>query len=94
MGVAFGKFVPTAAYDAIQPYCLVKQGTYSGVAGLTIEVEGRERIECSGGVHIMDFSAELGEPLIEVHVNGIPYPQYAEIFPYHVQAYNKRFPPM
>ena len=92
MGVAFGKFIPTAAYGAIQPYCLVKQGEYSGVTGLTAEMEGGEQIECSGGVHIMDFSSELGEPAIEVHVNGIPYPRYGEIFPHHVNAYNKLFP--
>jgi hypothetical protein len=100
MGVASGKFVPTAAYEAIQPYCLMKQAdgpegmlTLEGVEGLTIEMEGGEQIECSGGVHIMDFSIELGEPLIEVHVNGIPYPQYGEIFPHHVDAYNNQFPP-
>jgi hypothetical protein len=99
MGVASGKFVPTAAYEAIQPYCLMKQAegpegmlTLEGVEGLTVEMERGEQIECSGGVHIMDFS-ELGEPLIEVHVNGIPYPQYGEIFPHHVDAYKNQFPP-
>ena len=94
MGVAFGKFVPTAAYTAIRPYCLTKQAEDSeGVPGLTLEIEGGEQIKCSGGVHIIDYSAELGEALIEVHVDGIPYPQYGEIFPHHVEAYNKQFPP-
>jgi hypothetical protein len=94
MGVAFGKFIPTAAYDAIRPYCLTKKaGDPEGVAGLTVEMEVGELIECSGGVHILDFSEELGEAHIEVHVNGIPYPQYGEIFPCHVEAYNKLFPP-
>jgi len=44
MGVASAKFDPAAAYDAIRPYCLVKQAeSPEGVEGLTVEMEGESK---------------------------------------------------
>jgi len=33
-------------------------------------------MECSGGVQIIDFSPELGDRGIEIHLNGITSPAY------------------
>jgi hypothetical protein len=44
-------------------------------------VAGGARIECSRGVQIIDFSPELGEAELEIHLNGVPYPCYGELFP-------------
>ena len=38
-----------------------------------------------------DHSAKLGPDGIEVTVLGIGYPLYAELFPQHVNAYEKQF---
>jgi hypothetical protein len=42
-------------------------------------------------VQIIDYSAELGAEGIQVHVNGIGYPLYKELFPEHVAAYASQF---
>jgi hypothetical protein len=48
-------------------------------------------IECSGGVQIIDFSPELGEAGIEIHVIGVTNPPYGELFRHLVEAYKKQF---
>jgi hypothetical protein len=39
------------------------------ISGLTVEAAGGVLIECSGGVQIIDFSPELGDRGIEIHLN-------------------------
>ena len=36
-------------------------------------------IECSAGIQIVDFSPELGETGVEIHLNGIVNPLYTEL---------------
>jgi hypothetical protein len=56
-----------------------------------VGLPGGVPIECSGGIQIIDFSPELGEVGIEIHLNGVTNPPYAELFPRHVEAYKKQF---
>jgi len=91
MGVASGRFVPTPAYASIQPYCIERRDHWLSIPELMIELAGGAPIECSGGVQIIDFSPELGEAGIEVHLNGVTNPPYSELFPHHLEAYKKQF---
>ena len=91
MGVAFGRLLPTPAYTSIQPYCIEHRDYWKLIPELTVQEPGGVQIECSGGVQIIDFSPELGEEGIQVHVNGIPYPLYGELFPQHVALYREQF---
>ena len=80
MGVAFGRFVTTPAYSALQTYCIEHRNSWVLIPELTVCLTSSVPIECSGGVQIIDFSPELGEAGIEVHVNGITNPPYRELF--------------
>ena len=91
MGVAFGRLLPTPAYTSIRPYCIEHRDYWKLIPELTVQESGGVPIECSGGVQIIDFSPELGEEGIQVHVNGIPYPLYGELFPQHVALYREQF---
>jgi hypothetical protein len=91
MGVAGGRFVAAPAYTSIQPYCIEHRDCWVTIPELTVSIAGGPPIECSGGVQINDFSPELGEEGLEVYIQGIPYPYYAELFPHHVEGYKKQF---
>ena len=91
MGVASGRLMPTPAYASIQPYCIEHRDHWINISGLTVETPGGVLIECGGGVQIIDFSPELGERGIEIHLNGITSPAYTELFPHHAEAYRKQF---
>jgi hypothetical protein len=90
-GVASGRFVPTPAYASIQSYCIKHREHWVSIPGLKIWVAGGVPIECSGGVQIIDFSPELGEAGIEIHVIGVTNPPYGELFRHLVEAYKKQF---
>jgi hypothetical protein len=91
MGVAFGRLLPTPAYISIQPDCIKHRDSGYQIPSLTVEVVGGVPIECSGGVKIIDFSPELGEAGIQIHLLGVTNPPYDELFPHHVEADKKRF---
>lgn len=91
MGVAGGRLLPTPAYASIQPYCIKHRESWEPIPELTVSITGGVAIECVGPVQIIDYSPELGEAGIEIHVCGITKPPYAELFPHHVEAYRKQF---
>ena len=91
MGVASGRFVPTPAYASIRPFCIEHREHWVSIPTLTVWVAAGVRIECSGSVQIIDFSPELGEVGIEIHLNGVTNPPFGELFPQHVEAYKKQF---
>jgi len=91
MGVAGGRFVRTPGYASIQPYCVEHRDHWVSIPTLSVSPPGGMPIECSGGVQIEDFSAELGDAGIQIWLLGIPYPLYGELFPHHVEAYKKQF---
>jgi hypothetical protein len=71
MGVASGRFVPTPAYTSIQTYCIKHRDHWASIPELMVSVVGGAPIECSGGIQIIDFSPELGDAGIEIHLNGV-----------------------
>lgn len=91
MGVAFGRLLPTPAYAAIQRYCIEHRDYWKLIPELTVHEPGGVPIECSGGVQIIDFSPELGEEGIQIHLNGVTNPPYDELFLHHVEVYKKQF---
>jgi hypothetical protein len=87
MGVAAGKFIPSPAYASIHSSVVAaREGSQSHLSLVVRLVNGPE-LPAQGGVQIFDYSAELGADGLEVHVLGIGYPLYAELFPEHVAVY-------
>lgn len=79
MGVAFGAFVPNAAY---QPAHLVEQDR------LSARYAGKS-IPSIGGVAIEDGFEEFGER--QVTIFGVGYPLYEQLFPEHRRVYDARY---
>ena len=92
MGVATGKLLPLPEYRLIQPAVIAKrQGSQAHLA-LAVRLVGGIELPSAGGVHISDYSDDLGiEDGLEVDVLGIGYPLYEELFPEHVAAYKILF---
>jgi hypothetical protein len=91
MGVAAGKLSPSPAYRTIQPSVVAaREGSQADLALAVRTADGQE-LPGQGGVQILDYSAELGAEGIQVHVLGIGYPLYEELFPQHVAAYRSQF---
>jgi hypothetical protein len=92
MGVAGGVFVPLAAYGgAIKAACVNVRDSSQAHLALSARLVGGLTLPAVGGVQVLDFSDELGLNGIEVHVVGIPYPMYRELFPKLVEAYEQQF---
>jgi hypothetical protein len=90
MGVAFGKFLPLASYEAVQGRCIAFRDMSQEHLPLSVTQPDGQLIPALG-VSILDFSIELGASEIEAHVIGIGYPLYEELFPNQVAAYAKQF---
>ncbi|WAC63710.1 hypothetical protein OVA13_02655 [Pseudoxanthomonas sp. SL93] len=90
MGVAFGKFVPLPGYEAVQARCIASREMSQEHLPISATQSDGQLIPALG-VSILDFSIELGASEIEVHVIGIGYPLYEELFPNQVAAYAKQF---
>jgi hypothetical protein len=91
MGVAIGKFIPAPSYASFQPaIAAVGIGDQSHLQ-VSVRPSGGTALPAQGGAQILDFSAELGAEGMEVHVLGIGYPLYEELFPGHVAAYAAQF---
>jgi len=93
MGVAFGRFLPAPSYGSVQPIVVAAAG---GPLPESLHLSVREcdgqLLQVSGGVHMVDCSAEAGPEGLEVSVLGVPYPSYESLFPEHVAAYERQFP--
>jgi hypothetical protein len=90
MGVASGKLRPTSVYATIRAECIaaLDTGRWEPLA-LSVQTENGKPLPAQGGVMILD-SQEIDLYQIEVHVAGIPYPLYEELFPTHVENYRTR----
>ena len=90
MGCAAGRFYPLPAYAAIEASCSIPWGGTIPKLPLSVRTSDGTPIPAEHGVSIIDFRAALAaEEAIEVHVDGIPYPLYEQLFRSHVDAYNK-----
>ena len=90
MGVAPGRFIPAPTYGSMRYYCIENRDHCISISGLAVEPSEGVPIECSAGIQIVDFSPELGETGVEIHLNGIVNPLYTEMLQ-HVEAYRKQF---
>jgi hypothetical protein len=89
--VAFGRFLPSPEYKKIKSAIVASSEESQEHLALSIRLTaGGEVFQPSGGIHITDLSAELGEEGMLVEAVGIAYPQYQQIFPEHISAYVKR----
>ena len=90
MGVASGKFRPVPAYSVIRSECIAAlgNGRWDHLSLSVMASDGRS-LPAQGGVMILD-SHELKPGEAEVHVAGIPYPLYEQLFPKHVELYYAR----
>jgi hypothetical protein len=86
MGVALGQFFPADAYRA-------SIHTLEGAKLRVSPEDSLQSLETSGGVHITDYSADLGPDGIEISVLGIEADSYQRFFPHHVRAYREQCPP-
>lgn len=92
MGVAFGVFDPVEGYAEIQYECANNHADQSAL-NLSVRTETGAVIPCQG-VSVLDYSAEFELPSIEINVMGIPYPRYGELFPQHLEAYQRQCTPI
>ncbi len=93
MGVAGGKLLPLPEYSIIQPAVIATRESPQAHLGLAVRLIGGQELPAQGGIHITDYSAELGfEDGLEIDVLGIGYPLYGELFPEHVTAYKAELP--
>ena len=93
MGVAFGRFLPASGYAVVKSVVVAAAG---GPLPEDLQLSLRERdglvLQACGGVHIADCSNELGSDGLEVSILGVPYPEYEQIFPEPVAAYEHQIP--
>jgi hypothetical protein len=81
MGVAVGTFIPLPAYEAIKSTIVTARDGSQEHLALTVRTADGHTIPTQGGVHVTDYSAELGPEGIQLEVFGIAYPLYEELFP-------------
>ena len=87
MGVAFGRFVPAAGFKAY-----VRTVPPNIVEDSGVRIWNELTASTPGGVAV--FRVDLGDEIAhEVNVLGIHSPPYGELFPQHVEAYERRFGP-
>jgi len=95
MGVASGRLTPLPTFEEIRKFVVIdlKQREIPSQKHLklTIRDTAGGEIASSGGVQIMDCSAELGPEGLLVEILGVGYPLYEELFPQHVNAYRERW---
>ena len=90
MGVAFGSFIPNDLYASVKPEIVGSWGNQEHLE-LTASTPNGLPIKCLA-VAINDRTADISPEALFVEILGIPYPDYAEIFPEHVKAYQKLYP--
>lgn len=91
-GVASGKFLPLPPYANLQSAVVASREGSQSHLSLTVRLAGGNVLPAEGGVQLIDYSTELGAEALEVHVLGIGYPLYTELFPSQVAAYEAQFP--
>ena len=92
MGVAMGRFLPAPAYASLQAAVVRAAEDNQSHFQFSVRLVGGEELPAEGGVQILDFSASLGAAGLEIHVLGIGYPLYEQLFPSHVTSYEAQFP--
>lgn len=81
MGVALGRFFPLVAYAVVQAEVVSARCGDQAALALSVATPDGRKIVCVG-VHIADYSADLGDDGMEISVLGIEWPPYEELFRY------------
>jgi hypothetical protein len=89
IGVAYGNFIPNSAYADVKSEVVGSYGNNQAHLELKVLTETGMIIPCIS-VLIEDNTAEWSEWL-QIELLGIPYPEYEEIFPQHVEGYKNSF---
>ena len=90
MGVAFGIFFPTGAYELIR--AISRRLAQSDQTELQLKAKLDGNVLPCVGVTIFDVDDDLNAE-IQVDIQGVPYPNYEELFPHHVEEEKKRLNP-
>lgn len=92
MGGAFGRFFPLPAYEKFQAKVVAAFNSPQDHLGLAVvDTQTGSSLPAQGGTQILDASADLGLEGLEVHVLGIAYPLYEQLFPGRHAAYKASF---
>jgi hypothetical protein len=92
MGVAIGRFWPVPAYEMIQSKVVAAfDSPQDHFAFVVVDTETGSSLPAQGGTQILDASSDLGPEGIEIHVLGIEYPLYEQLFPGRYAAYEASF---
>ena len=90
MGVASGKLRPTPSYTSVRDQCISALGSGKwDRLQLSVKSGDGTSLPAQGGIMILD-AHEIDPSEVEVHVAGIPYPLYEQLFPKHVEIYRDR----
>ena len=81
IGVAAGRFLPADAYAQVQGAVLASAGGTQPEVALRVLAPDGQLLAGEGLVQIVDYSPELGDDAIEVHVIGIEPERYGQWFP-------------
>jgi hypothetical protein len=92
MGVASGTFFAVPAYQQIKSKVIAAFESSQAHLGLVaVDTQSGQALPAQGGTQILDASNLLGPEGIEVHVCGIGYPLYEQLFPGRHAAYEASF---
>lgn len=89
MGVAFGVFLPSDGYARIREVCQRNHSDQS-MLQLSVATEAGDTIPAIG-VSVLDYTAMVDEPEIQINLIGVEAALYEALFPMHVRAYRQRF---
>ena len=89
MGVAFGVFIPSGGYAHIREVCQRNHSDQSTLQ-LSVATDMGETIPAIG-VSVLDYTAMVDEPEIQVNLIGVDAALYEALFPMHVRAYRQQF---
>jgi hypothetical protein len=92
MGVAFGQFIASDAFDGflseVDGVALGSTGALHW-SGFALVEAAFGPVPCEG-IDLTRFVSDSGIEL-EVTALGVPYPHYATLFPHHVKDYETQF---
>lgn len=87
IGVAAGRFLPTPDYAQVQGAVLASAGGTQPEVALRVFAPDGQVLAGEGLVQIVDYSPELGDDAIEVHVIGIEAERYGQWFDQQVTGF-------
>lgn len=92
MGVAIGRFFPQPGYKDIQAEVVAAFDSSQDHLRLSVvDTQSGSPLPAEFGTQILDASGEIGAEGMEIHVLGIEYPLYEQLFPGRYAEYEASF---